>query len=492
MYVRGGWTADGRLVHAGFTFVTAVAVVTHATGDAAVRQAVFISIIILPVLAVFAGMRLYPALDRPTWAVAVVGLVLQALMQLVWPTYFADQLGRASGGLADLSIAGAHLFLLLAAVLLLVRRASGDPGGVIDAAIVGLCSSGPLWELVLRPELASIHAPRPGQAVILLDVVFLGGVLGALVYVAVTSRRARPTIGYLLVALFATLTAITVAVLDSSRFARGWQDEILIVAFLAFGAAPLHPSISHLMTADSADQRTLDRPNLAFLGAALTVFPVLALGQTVSGRPADPMLFGIGSLVAVPLVVIRIAQLAAQRERAERVLEHHARHDELTGLLNRRATLHAVDLALDRVAAGALDSVAVLFCDLDGFKPVNDRLGHQAGDDVLQVVAARLAGCLRDGNIVGRFGGDEFMVVCPGATDEGLARIVERVERAVREPIEVAGTTVSIGVSIGVAVSHAGAPLRRDALVSSADARMYQRKHGRSPGAELSAASRVR
>jgi diguanylate cyclase (GGDEF)-like protein len=399
-------------------------------------------------------------------------------MQVIWPAYFADQLGRAKGGIADLSIAGAHLFLLLGAVLLLVRRTSGDPGGVIDAAIVGLCASAPLWELVLQPQLASIHAPRPGQAVILLDVLFLGGVLGALVYVAFNSRRARVAIGYLLVALFATLSAITVAVIDSSWFARGWQDEMLIVAFLAFGAAPLHPSVSRLMTADSADRRTLNRPNLAFLGAALTVFPVLALGQTVSGRPADPMLFGIGSLFAVPLVVIRIAQLAAQRERAERVLEHHARHDELTGLLNRRATLHAVDLALDRVTTGALDSIAVLFCDLDGFKPVNDRLGHQAGDGVLQVVAARLAGCLREGSIVGRFGGDEFMVVCPGATEASVARIAERVDRAVREPIEVAGTTVSIGVSIGIAISHAGAPLSRDTLVSSADARMYERKRG--------------
>jgi diguanylate cyclase len=349
--VRQRWAGDGRLVHAGFASVTTAAVVTHATSGPAVRHAVFLTIIALPILAVFVGMRLHREVDRPTWTVAVVGLLLQGVMQVVWPTYFAQELGKANGRIADLSVAGAHLFLLLGAILLLVRHAAADPGRMNDAAIVGLCASAPLWELVLQPPLASLHAPLHGQALILLDVLFLGGALGALVYVASTSRRARVTIGYLLVALFATLAAITVAVLDSSRFARGWQDELLVVAFLAFGAAPLHPSVAHLMTVDGAGRRTLDRPNLAFLGIALTVFPVLALGQVVSGRAADPMLFGIGSLIAVPLVVVRIGQLAAQRERAERVLEHHARHDELTGLLNRRATLYAAATRARRCAA---------------------------------------------------------------------------------------------------------------------------------------------
>ncbi|HET6531704.1 MAG TPA: GGDEF domain-containing protein [Actinoplanes sp.] len=462
---------------AGFLLVTGTAVAVHAMSGPAVQQAVFFSIIVLPTVGVFLAMRFNPAMDRPVWSIAVTGLVLQAVMAVIWPAYFAEDLGRAQGGLADLSIAGAHSFLLAAAVLLVFRTAVRDPGGVIDAAIIGLCASAPLWAWVLQPRLAAIGAPTGGQVVILLDVLCLGGVFGSLARIATTARRGRPTLGYLLTALLLTFAGITVAVLTAGTPGRGWQAELLIGAFLAFGAAPLHPAVAYFTAPDpTTARRRLNRSNLIFLGLALTVFPVIALVPLMLGRPAEPLLFGVGSLVTVPLVVVRLGQLNGQRERVERVLAHHARHDELTGLLNRRAMLEEIDEALAGIRAGTLTGVALLFCDLNGFKPINDTFGHQTGDGLLQVVAARLAACSRAGDPVGRFGGDEFVILCPDMSKAEVEALQARVEEAVAAPAEVAGVVVTVGVSIGTAISDRSRPIDRDGLVSAADARMYERK----------------
>ena len=470
-------TVRGRLVLVGFLLLTGTAIAVHASSGPAVQQAVFFSIIALPTLGVFGALRFTRGMDRSVWSIAVTGLMLQAIMALIWPTYFAEDLGRAQGGMADLSIAGAHAFLLAAAVLLVFRTAVHDPGGVIDAAIIGLCASAPLWEWVLQPQLAAIGAPIGGQVVILLDILCLGGVFGSLARIATTARRGRPTLGYLLLALLLTFAGITTAVLTADSPGRGWQAELLIGAFLAFGAAPLHPAVAYFTAPDpTTARRRLNRSNLVFLGVALAVFPVIALVPLMLGRPADPLLFGVGSLVTVPLVVIRLGQLNGQRERAERVLAHHARHDELTGLLNRRAMLEEIDQVLARVHMGSLAGAALLFCDLDGFKPINDTFGHQAGDSLLQVVAARLTACCRAEDIVGRFGGDEFVVVCPGTSQAELQALQARVEEAVAAPAEVAGVVVTVGVSIGTAISDGGRPIDRDALVTAADARMYERK----------------
>jgi diguanylate cyclase (GGDEF)-like protein len=469
-------TVRGRMVLVGFLLLTSAAMVVHATSGPAVQQAVFFSIIALPTVGVFVAMRFTRAMDRLVWSIAVVGLVLQAIMALIWPTYFAEDLGRAQGSMADLSIAGAHSFLLAAAVLLVFRTAVRDPGGVIDAAIIGLCASAPLWEWVLQPRLAAIGAPTGGQVVILLDVLCLGGVFGSLARIATTARRSRPTLCYLLVALLLTFVAITAAVLTADSPGRGWPAELLIGAFLAFGAAPLHPAVAYFTAPHRAAPPRLNRSNLVFLGLALTVFPVIALVQLALGRSADPLLFGIGSLVTVPLVSIRLGQLNGQRERAERVLAHHARHDELTGLPNRRAMLEQIDDTLARIGEGSLDSVALLFCDLNGFKPINDTWGHQAGDSLLQVVAARLTACSRAEDTVGRFGGDEFVILCPGVSEAEVQHMRARVEEVVAAPAEVTGAVVTVGVSVGTAISDRERTIDRDALVSAADARMYERK----------------
>ena len=118
-----------------------------------------------------------------------------------------------------------------------------------------------------------------------------------------------------------------------------------------------------------------------------------------------------------------IARDISARKQAEREMAHRALHDSLTGLPNR---LSLGNRLADSIASADLDAsgTAVVFVDLDGFKFVNDTLGHEAGDVLLQQVAQRLSACVRRGDMLARMGGDEFMVVVNGVTDDQLAQSV--------------------------------------------------------------------
>lgn len=162
------------------------------------------------------------------------------------------------------------------------------------------------------------------------------------------------------------------------------------------------------------------------------------------------------------------------RRAAEERLATLALRDELTGLANRLLLDDRLDHALAEARrAGTL--VGVLFVDLDRFKPINDTFGHTVGDRVLQLMAVRLLAAVRDLDTVARFGGDEFVVVCPGLTDVGeLDDVRERLAAALAAPVDVAETTLCIGASIG-AVAGRGSDDAR-ALLAAADAAMYRRK----------------
>lgn len=170
----------------------------------------------------------------------------------------------------------------------------------------------------------------------------------------------------------------------------------------------------------------------------------------------------------------RLLRLTLQWDRSHRALAFAATHDPLTGLANRPAFVDR----LTEIAKVAGDEAAVLFIDLDRFKPVNDRHGHLAGDRVLQAVAGRLAGALRPGDLVARLGGDEFAVLCErlGHPDDAVA-VADRLLRALSAPIVLDGTIeVTITASIGVAeIDGSESP---EAVLARADSAMRSAKAG--------------
>lgn len=169
----------------------------------------------------------------------------------------------------------------------------------------------------------------------------------------------------------------------------------------------------------------------------------------------------------------------AQRFRLERQLHRLAFEDVLTELPNRAALDDRIAATLERANRRAA-SAALLFLDLDGFKSVNDTLGHSAGDEVLHVVGQRLLGCVRSGDVVGRLGGDEFAVVLEGEDAEPQARVIaQRVLEALSKPIGTGAGVVHMTASVGVAVYPEDGESAEE-LLNSADAAMYQAKeHGK-------------
>src|SRR3954465_10454161 len=157
-------------------------------------------------------------------------------------------------------------------------------------------------------------------------------------------------------------------------------------------------------------------------------------------------------------------------------LRHQALHDPLTGLPNRTLFLDRVRHAVD--TAGRSDVwPAVLYLDPDGFKPVNDTFGHEAGDVLLRTVADRLRGCLRPADTAARLGGDEFVVLLNGPVDRfGVDRVIERIRAQLDVPILLGeGVVTTVGASIGVALGDLSTP-DADTLVRNADIAMYAAK----------------
>lgn len=172
-----------------------------------------------------------------------------------------------------------------------------------------------------------------------------------------------------------------------------------------------------------------------------------------------------------------MAQDITERKALELSLQRQATQDALTGLPNRRALLAGLSRALAR-ADRASEEICVLFFDLDGFKGINDRYGHDAGDYLLKQFAARLLACVRTTDIVARLAGDEFVVVLE-ALENGMAEseaVAQQILDSMHDPIEFNGDQFTFGTSIGLCIYRAGDTSEPEQLIAAADRAMYEAK----------------
>ncbi|WP_432523648.1 EAL domain-containing protein [Kineococcus sp. SYSU DK006] len=212
--------------------------------------------------------------------------------------------------------------------------------------------------------------------------------------------------------------------------------------------------------------------------AACTSLPVLGEDDTVLGtfalyrRQAGPFDLADGAAVAS---FSDLARVAIERERSRRRLTELATLDGVTGLLNRSAFLGAAGRVLSRPPApGAVH--AVLFCDVDRFKLVNDSLGHAAGDAYLRAVAEALRGALRAEDVVSRFAGDAFTVLVPDTTPEAAQALAETIGDCFRLPVRVPGHVVTLAASVGLTSTALSATGDLDVLLRDADMAMHAAK----------------
>jgi diguanylate cyclase (GGDEF)-like protein len=303
----------------------------------------------------------------------------------------------------------------------------------------------------------------------LLVVFALGGVLGAVVRVRrVNEGRAFPL--WLLAAalIFALGSHITNALVSQPGiFAPA--EMMRMAALTCAGLFGLDPATYRLLRPGPAVSETLSGGRVWFLGMAVAVIPIALGVSDLAGGRVDGALLVIGSGLVTALVMFRIRRLSTERLRAERALDHLASHDPLTGLVNRREFMAQLGSELSRDP-----HIVILFCDLDRFKEINDRLGHSAGDQFLVEVAKRLATSVRESDTVARLGGDEFMVLLRSVQRRDAEDVLARISEALSRPMSVNGEPVS--ASIGVVSAQYG---DADDVIRRADQEMYRAKQSR-------------
>jgi diguanylate cyclase (GGDEF)-like protein len=354
----------------------------------------------------------------------------------------ADQVAMQLGAMADIVRLEEQAHFRVVRDQLVERfRASGDMGDalfqgevsvsdLIHADGVALCVSG---ELTTMGDVPSMVTLRHFAAAVLAE---QAG--------ATFVKDALPAENPGLAAMIPTVAGVIVAPIGSSGdFIIWFRNEVA-------------QSVDWLGDLSKSNRATTLSPRTSFS----------AWTQSVTGK-------------AIPWdgIEAQATQLARELERAiasrnEARLAVYAMHDVLTGLPNRRLFMDRLEQALGKSAH--VEDVSLLFLDLDGFKAVNDSLGHEAGDKLLIEAATRIRAATRAQDTVARLGGDEFVVLCEKTTAEDAEVIAERINATLRKPIELGETSVSVTASVGMV--SANSSFTAAELLRDADAAMYRAK----------------
>ena len=427
----------------------------------------------LAIVALSVGVRRRELSLRRPWLWLGLALACWVVGDFVWDGYLFLRISRPDVSLADLFyLAG---YPLLAVGLFQMARARAERhlrDGFLDGSIFAVAAAVAAWQLLVVPTAAGTHSIAVGivwSAYPLGDILLLAAV-GWLVLAP--GRRGMPT-GLLVASLVGTFV---VDVLYSylpivSSFDVGRLDFLYPITYVLLAAAALHPGCEELTTPGPPSGR-MHPARLMLLGSSLALASVSLIMTQPDSATTRAVLVGLSVLLS-SAVVLRFALAVRARESAQEALAYKATHDELTGTVNRLLLMDRIDHALARTRK--FEPLAVLYLDLDRFKSINDTLGHQVGDRLLVEVANRIRATLRSSDTLGRFGGDEFVVLCEDIAPEVVSKVAERIVAAVAMPLPVGTATLHVTVSIGIAVSG-NEPTEVDTLIRSADAAMYAAK----------------
>jgi diguanylate cyclase (GGDEF)-like protein len=383
---------------------------------------------------------------------------------------------------------------LLAAGVLLLAKESGAVGGSVRALLDGAIIAGSLLFISWATALGTVwNSGGEGELGRLVGLAYpVGDVITATVAVAALTR-ARDTHRRQLVLLAAGVISLALSdsmfayLTQNGTYGNGnWMDTGWVAGFLLIGLAALAPT--RLVTTDvspkgqSAAQLFLPYVPLGLAG-------VTAVVEEARGHAIGAILLAIGGattalVMARQSVTLldnrrlnrRLASTVAELEDREIDLARQAFHDPLTGLVNRVLFTNRLDHALERQSRDH-GTLAVMLCDLDDFKSVNDTLGHLAGDEVLKQVASRLQSSVRQADTIARFGGDEFALLIENVeSTEDTIKAVERVGQMLRTPLNVAETELKMSASVGIVLAAVPGASGQE-LLRDADIALYEAKY---------------
>jgi diguanylate cyclase (GGDEF)-like protein len=469
------------------------------------RAALFLGMVGLPLILLILRLHRERLLRDRAWGVLLAGLALYVAGTAIWYLFplLAERELPFPSPLDGLFFAayGLHALFMLR---LLQRRHRGDRSEerratavyLVDAGLFAVAAMAILWPLVFTPLATTAGVTTPqvltGAGYPLVQAVLFG------LLVRFLSAGRRLAGDEVLLALWVgaeLASGISYGVVSAAgefHFGHpmmfGW-----LVSYGALSGAALHPSLT---TPSDSPRSPLVvrgwRPWL-LLPAALAPIAVALLLQMLRGdldATTRGVLIGLvvlsvslafvrsrllsGDLLEQRRLTAELQVLTGQLDEKSSQLEHQSMHDELTGLGNRRMLLQRLEHATRQRPARPDVGTGVLLLDLDGFKAINDTLGHSCGDEVLISVSERLSAMLRPGDTLTRLGGDEFAVVLEHVDAAQAARTAQRIVEGLRAPVIVDGHDLSVWASVGVDVVETGtAP--KDCL-KHADLAMYAAK----------------
>jgi diguanylate cyclase (GGDEF)-like protein len=456
----------------------AAALVALSFLPSAVLAAVIVPVLAAPIVASWRCYRRSVQSDRHTYAFLAIALLAINVGNEIALVRDARGAVVDTPSVADGFFVTGYVLLGVALfVLVRSRPRAGDVEGWLDTAIVAVAASVGAWIALVLPVAGTTMATDEKLLQLAYPVALLA-ISTFIVRIAFAPGRARASDRLLLAAALCGLVSDTVEAVfagDGSTDVRLENKVLLLLICVFVTAAALHPSAREA-SAPLPTRGTLPSTRrLIVLSGAVLVAPIAMGYELVEGNRDAMAVLLIATATVCLLVVARLLAVISHTAASALV-------DPLSRVLNRRGVEQAIRARLDRPTARK--AIAVLFVDLDGFKAVNDELGHAGGDEVLARAAERLVATARACDSVGRLGGDEFIVVLPelpADADDALVAVRAAGERflaAVQEPLIVGGMPVHVSASIGAAIlcpyqSFAVSPA---SLLREADVAMYQAK----------------
>jgi len=457
------------------------------------------------VACILTGVAVHRPDDRRSWYLLALGVALFALGDAA-KTSYPLILHRSVPFPAGDALYLAGYPFVFAGVLRLTRSPDRSirREDYADAAILAIGAFAVSWNFLMHSYVHDPSLTGTGKFVVMvyavMDVALVFVVSRALLF----GESDRPTHRLLAAGLLVMVLAdfaYHLLVLHNEYSPGQPVDALFLLGYLLLGIAALHPSIAEpapavtRLPANIYRRESIGRRRLPFVAFAGFVPPAILLVASARGESVDvPVMSGL-CVAAFALVYLRMMWLIAritgqtseievharaletshrERDELEADLRHLAFHDELTGLANRALLHDRVEHALASVTRSG-KSVALCFGDLDGFKEVNDTLGHHVGDSVLVRASRLLSSIVRPGDTVARLGGDEFAVLMVDVErPEAAVDFAHRVVAVLRDAPDFEGHQIGLSISVGVAYGEPDKTTEQ--LLSEADSAMYEAK----------------